>query len=453
MNRFFMLLSFLIASWGTSSGQVILTEHNPLVAQMVQEVSEKNLQEDINKLVGFGTRHSFSVQNSKKRGIGAATQWVYDAFQQDARQAGGRMTVWMDQWTENPDSSHRILDKPAEMANVVATLRGTDPADHRLFIMSAHLDSRRSDIRDREKNAPGANDDGSGIAAVLETARIMSNHAFSATVLFVAFSGEEEGLYGSMHLAQLARDSLWNIEALLNNDMIGQGTSSETDLKDNTHVRVFSEGIPLDESLDMARSRKSLSGENDSKSRELARYIRQIAELYINNLHVVLIYRPDRFLRSGDQAPFEAKGFTAVRITDYFENYFHQHQDVRVENGTEYGDLPEFVDFEYLEKNTALNLAVLASLANAPSVPEHVRIDMTKLSNYTRLYWDPPRIGKVAGYDVLVRETDEPMWQKNFFTRDLQMSLPFSRDNYFFAVQAVSADGLKSMPVFPSMGR
>lgn len=431
----------------------VTADRNTLIAQMVAEVSAKNLQDDIAKLVSFGTRSTLSVQNNKKKGIGAAREWVFQEFEADAKNADGRMSVRTDSWKLNSDSTKGLPAKPTEIANVMATLRGTNPEDDRLFIISGHLDSRRSNVQDGEKLAPGANDDGSGIAAVLEMARIMSQQRFSATILFVAFSGEEQGLWGSQHLAQEARDSGWNIQAMLNNDMIGQSSSSETNQTDNTQVRVFSEGIPLYETPKMAAVRRAESGENDSRSRELARYIREIADQYVDNLHVVLVYRPDRFLRGGDHLPFARLGYTAVRLTDYYENFYHQHQDIRIQDGIEYGDLPKFMDFEYLRKNTCLNLAVLSSVANAPSVPQQVKIDVSKLGNTTKIYWDAPKIGKPKGYYLLMRETDEPMWQKKYFTPDLQIIVPYSKDNYFFAVQAVGNNGLVSLPVFPDIGR
>jgi Zn-dependent M28 family amino/carboxypeptidase len=269
----------------------------------------------------------------------------------------------------------------------------------------------------------------------------------------VAVTGEEQGLLGSTHLAEEAAEAHWNVAAMMNNDMIGQSTSSGTDKHNNTEIRVFSEGIPVLETKEEAALRKALSGDNDSRSRELARYIKMIAGTFIDNLDVKLIYRKDRFLRGGDHLPFQQRGYTAVRLTDFYENYEHQHQDVREENGIQYGDLPRFVDDEYLRKNTGLNLAALASLANAPSPPQAVKIDISALSNDTRLYWQSPVNGEVRGYYVLMRETDAAMWQKKIYTEDTAVTLPYSRDNYFFAVQAIGKDGLMSLPVFPGIGR
>jgi hypothetical protein len=335
----------------------------------------------------------------------------------------------------------------------MATLKGTDPNDHRIFIISGHLDSRRTNVMDSTGDAPGANDDGSGTAAVIECARIMSHHSFPATIIFVAVSGEEQGLYGSTFMADKAKKENWDIAAVLNNDIIGSNNSNETNIINNTKVRVFSEGIPMNATeKDIARIR-ALGLENDSKSRELARYVKEIGERYVDHLHVVLVYRTDRFLRGGDHLPYLKNGFTAVRITEMNENFNHQHQDVRKENGIEYGDLPKFMDFEYLGKNTALNLANLANLAKAPSVPQEVKIKVTGLSNYSSLSWEAPEYGKVKGYYLLMRETSAAMWQKKIFTTQNSISVPYSKDNYFFAVESVNENGNESLPVVPGIER
>lgn len=442
---------FLPALFCMPAAAQINIERNEEISRMVNEVSADSLQAYINTLVGFGTRHTLSSQTDPHRGIGAAREWVYGKFRQFAAHSGGRMTVKMDRWLQ-PADSHRV-NRAVPMANVMATFGGSDPADSRVFIVSAHLDSRNSDIMDSTGSAPGANDDGSGVAALLEMARILSGWPTRATVILVAVTGEEQGLLGATHLAEEATEGHWQVAAMLNNDMIGQSTSSETDKHDNTRIRVFSEGIPAMETKEEAALRKALSGDNDSKSRELARYIKMICGTYIDNLEVQLIYRRDRFLRGGDHLPFQQRGFRAVRLTDFYENYTHQHQNIRTEQGIAYGDLPQFVDDAYLRKNTGLNLAVLASLAGAPAEPEGVKIDVTQLSNTTRLYWQAPHTGTVKGYYVLMRETDQSMWQKKIFTKATDIVLPYSRDNFFFAVQAVGEDGLMSLPVFPAIGR
>lgn len=424
---------------------------NEEISRMVARVSSDSLRSYIHALVAFGTRHTMSSQTDPLHGIGAARKYVWSEFERFASQSNGRMAARIDTWIQ-PADRHRV-DRPVKMGNVMATIKGTDRNDNRIFIVTGHLDSRNTNIMDSVNTAPGANDDASGVAALIEMARILSLYPMRATVILAAVSGEEQGLLGSTHLAEEAKENNWNITAMFNNDMIGQSTSSGTDKHDNTHVRVFSEGIPASETAEEAALRKAMSGENDSKSRELARYIKAIADTYVDNLQVKLIYRKDRFLRGGDHLPFQQRGFTAIRLTDFYENYDRQHQNVRNENGMLYGDLPQFVDDEYLRKNTSLNLASIASLANAPAIPQQVKMDVKQLSNSTRLYWQIPKHGKARGYYVLMRETSSPVWQKKFYTEREKITLPYSRDNYFFAVQAVGEDGLMSVPVFPGIGR
>jgi Zn-dependent M28 family amino/carboxypeptidase len=417
----------------------------------VKEVSADSLQSYINTLISFGTRNTLSTQTDSRKGIGAARNWVLKKFNQFAKNSGGRLTAIIDTTTIPADG--RRVDKPVLLGNVMATLTGTDSNDKRIFIISGHLDSRRTDVMDRTGDAPGANDDGSGTAAVIECARIMSKHSFPATIIFVAVSGEEQGLLGSTFMANKAKKENWDVEGVFNNDIIGSNNSNETNIINNTKVRVFSEGIPADATeKDIAKIR-SLGLENDSKSRELARYIKEIGERYVDHLDVVMVYRTDRFLRGGDHLPYLKNGFTAVRITEMNENFTHQHQDVRKENGVQYGDLPGFVDYEYLRKNTALNLSNLANLAKAPSVPQEVKVEVKNLSNSTTLSWQQPKTGNVKGYYILMRETTSPVWQKKIFTTQNEMTLPYSKDNYFFAVQSVNETENESLPVVPSIKR
>jgi len=315
------------------------------------------------------------------------------------------------------------------------------------------MDSRRTDVMDGTNDAPGANDDGSGSAAVIECARVMSKHSFPATIIFVTVSGEEQGLLGSTYMAKKAKAQNWNIEGVLNNDIMGSNNSNETNIIDNTRVRVFSEGLPSYELDKQAKQLRQLGLENDGIARQLARYVKEVGERYVDNLEVVMIYRNDRFLRGGDHSPYVENGFAAVRITEMNENFNHQHQDVRTEKGVVYGDLTEFMDFEYLRKNTAMNLANLANLAKSPGKPQEVRIEVRSLTNGTQLMWKAPAYGKVKGYYILMRETTASVWQKKIFTTQTDVKVPYSKDNYFFAVQAVSEGGNESLPVVPVPGR
>jgi len=421
------------------------------IEKMVSEVSADSLRSYITSLVSFGTRNTLSTQTDPERGIGAARKWVLSKFSQFAKNAGGRMSAFIDTTTLQPDG--RRIDTTVLLGNVVAVLKGTDPSDKRLFLISGHMDNMRSSVMDRTGDAPGANDDGSGTANVIECARIMSQHSFPATVMFVAFSGEEQGLLGAKFMAEKARKENWNIEAVLNNDIMGSNNSNETNIIDNTRVRIFSEGLPAYETEKNAVMIRSLGLENDGASRQLARYMKEVGERYVDQLEVVLVYRNDRFLRGGDHTMFVQNGFTAVRVCEMNENYYHQHQDVRIEKGIQYGDLPAFMDFEYLRKNTAMNLSSLANLAKAPAKPEGVSIEVRRLTNFTELSWKAPLTGDTKGYYVLLRETSSPVWQKKIFTTQTEIRLPYSKDNYFFAVQSVNGSGNESLPVIPGVAR
>jgi acetylornithine deacetylase/succinyl-diaminopimelate desuccinylase-like protein len=430
----------------------VIIQKDPQIATMVSEASSDSLRAHITKLVSYGTRNTLSSVTDKKRGIGAARNWILSRFNAFAKESGGRLTAKLDTSNYQPDGKR--VDVPLVLTNVVATLKGTDPNDHRVFIISGHMDNMRTDVMDRTGDAPGANDDGSGTAAVIECARVMSKQSFPATIIFVAVCGEEQGLIGSGFMAENAKKNKMEIAAVLNNDIMGSNNSNETNIIDNTKVRVFSEGLSAYE-LDVkkALTTRSMGQENDSPSRQLARYIKETGERYVDNLQVIMVYRPDRFLRGGDHAPYQERGFTAVRITEMNENFNHQHQNVRTENGVRYGDLIEFMDFEYLRKNTAMNLSNLANLAKSPSMPQQVSLVLTGLGNSTTLTWKASATGKVKGYYVLMRETTSAFWQKKFFTTETTISLPYSKDNYFFAVQSVSDEGNEGLPVIPGVQR
>lgn len=427
------------------------TSPDPRIQQMISEISADSLKSYVYKLSSFETRHSFSSYTDPNRGIGAASNWVLSKFREWSAASNGRMTADLDPFVV-PEGGR--IAREITLKNVMATYRGSDPNDDRVFVISGHIDTRGSSVMDSTVTAPGANDDASGVALVMELARIMSKQNFPATILFVAVSGEEQGLFGAHHLAQRAVDEKWNIVAMLNNDMVGNAVSSETNILDNTRVRIFSETIPQMESDVEARTRRQTSGENDSSSRQLARYIKDMTEQYVDQLDVMLVYRNDRFLRGGDHTPFMLRGFTAIRVCEMNENYLYQHQDVRIEDGIQYGDLPEFIDYEYVRKNASLNLATLANLAWSPYEPASPIIDTSRLGNTSTLAWQAPESGnKPAGYYVLMRDTSSPTWQKKFWTTDTTITVPYSKDNYFFAVQSVSDGGHPSLAVFPAPGR
>ena len=416
---------------------------------MTEEVSSKNIEATVRKLVTFKSRHTLSDTTSKTEGSGAARNWIKAEMEKYAKFSGGRMTVQFDTFTQPKGTK---IDKPIHLKNVLAILKGTDPNDTRVYMVSGHYDSRINDVMDPNGVEPGANDDASGTAVSMELARVMAKRSFPATIIFMAVVGEEQGLYGSGNVAKRAKAENWNVDAMLNNDIVGNTHGMETDLKDNRSVRVFSEGVPSTAAGNerAIASLISLGGENDSPSRELARYVKETAERYVDQLDVKLIYRRDRYLRGGDHVPFLLQGFTAVRFTEMNEDFNRQHQNVRTEKGVDYGDLPDFVDYNYVQKVARMNLSVLANLALAPAAPQNVGVITSDLTNRTKLKWEAPKAGKrPAGYYVLMRETTSPYWEKKFYVTDTSATLEYSKDNYLFAVQSVDADGHESLPIVP----
>ncbi len=448
MKYVFIFLAIILS--GSAMSQTII-HRDKEIDQMVKEVNKDTLTKYIDKLVSFGTRNTLSTQSNNARGIGAARNWILQKFNEYSKQSNNKLSAYIDTVTYPADGKR--VDRKIILGNVVAILKGTDTSDKRIFVISGHLDGMRTNVMDSVADAPGANDDASGCAAVLECARIMSKHQFTATIVFVTVSGEEQGLLGANFMAEKAKKENWQIEAVLNNDIMGSNNSNETNIIDNTRLRVFSEGLSVNDTGKVAMNIRNLGLENDGNARQLARYIKEVGERYVENLEIVMVYRNDRFLRGGDHTPYVQRGFAAVRFTEMNENYYHQHQDVRVENNIQYGDLPEFMDFEYLRKNTAVNLANLANLAKAPSKPEEVKVEVKKLSNSTSLQWKAPKTGKTKGYYVLIRETTSAVWQKKFFTENTEIKLPFSKDNYFFAVQSITESGNESLPVVPLPAR
>jgi len=437
----FSLILFASQAFGQ---QVVI--RNPEIQQLVQQVNADSLKKYTEKLASFHSRHTLNTD--AKNGMIAAQNYVKAKFSEFASKSKGRMTANIEEFVVPGDGRRIVAD--AKVGNVIARLAGTNPNDPRIIVVSGHLDSRNKDVMDAAGAAPGANDDGSGVALVIELARILAGTEFPATLLFVAFTGEEQGLKGATYLADKAKAESWKIEAVLNNDIVGNSSSSETNISNNTVMRVFSETIPLAEDERGGALRRSINSDNDSPSRQLARYIKELGERYVDQMEVKLIYRNDRFLRGGDQTPFMKNGFTAVRMSEMNENFLYQHENVRVENGIQYGDLPEFMDYEYLRKVAAVNLAAAASLGQSAGMPQEVKIDVRGLSNSSTLTWKAPIHGNPKGYYVLMRETSSSMWEKKFYTEATQFKLPYSKDNYFFAVQSVSDHGTESLPVIPT---
>lgn len=446
-----MLLTLFLSAVSAIHAQTIINR-DPVIAGMVTAISAEKLEQHVRTLAAFHTRHNLSSQTDPTKGIGAAWNWIKAEMEKNIATSGGRLQVKFEEYTVGGKGQR--ITRPVTLKNVVGILRGTDSSDDRKIIISAHFDSRAQLDNDSSSYAPGADDDGSGIAAILELMRIMSPQKFPATIVFMALSGEEHGLYGARHMAELAKKENWNIIAMLNNDMIGNSISSETNLNDNMRVRVFSEGVPAFETEQMAALRRYTSGENDGRARQLARYIKETGERYVDQLSVTLIFRNDRFGRGGDHTPFCEQGFTAVRICEFNENYNRTHKIPAVVNGVQEGDLPEYVDYEYVRKNAGMNLAVIANLALAPREPVNCGIVTGGLTNTTTLRWEAPAGGpEPSGYYILMRETWQPLWEKKIFVKNTEVTLPYSKDNYFFAIQSVDGSGHESLPVFPGQAR
>jgi hypothetical protein len=419
------------------------------IATALRQISAPRIQSNIEKLVSFQTRSTLSAQDpasiASGRGIGAAREWIKSEFERYARDCGGCLEVKLDNFTEAPGGR---IPKPTEIANVYAVMKGSDPASsRRIVLVSGHYDSRNSDNLNITDPAPGANDDGSGTAVSLECARVLSQLKFPATIIFLTVAGEEQGLNGSSHFAKMAKSAGWEIEAVLNNDIVGGDRSPQ---QDANVVRVFSEGVPIAANDDELRQIRNLGGESDSASRQLARYIADVGRTYDAGVKPTLTFRLDRYLRGGDHISFNEQGYAAVRFTEFREDYNHQHQNVRTENGVEFGDLPKFVNFDYVANVARLNAATLASLASAPAPPAKVRLLTTKLENDSTLTWEQSPGGRVASYEVLWRATTSPEWEHVQAVGNVtRATLPMSKDNVIFAVRAVDNQGHRSLAVTP----
>jgi hypothetical protein len=330
-------------------------------------------------------------------------------------------------------------------------LRGTQPESRdRIYVVTGHYDSRVTDVMNVTADAPGADDDASGVAAVMEMARVMSKKNWDATLVFMAVAGEEQGLFGSTHWAKMAKDKNWNIAGMITNDIIGSSHADDGRVVKD-HVRLFAEGVPpLKEMPDPLRTLVRTGGENDSLARELARFIKPEAEKHVRRMTVDIIYRRDRYLRGGDHSPFLDAGFPAVRMTEPNEDFRHQHQDLRKENGVQLGDLPEFCDFDYIAQVARVNVTALGALALAPAVPTNVEVETKGLTNDTTLEWKPNTEPDLAGYQVVWRDTTAPFWQHTLSAGNLtRFTVPVSKDNVVFGVRAIDKDGNKTPASYP----
>jgi acetylornithine deacetylase/succinyl-diaminopimelate desuccinylase-like protein len=444
-SKLLIVLSLcLCASAVTSFAQK--AKPNAEIQKMLREVSARNIETTIRKLVSFGTRNTLSEQDNPTRGIGAARDYLFAEFQKISADCGNCLTV--EKQTFLQPKANRIPE-PTNLTNVIATLRGaTNP--ERIYVVSGHYDSMCTSPTDAKCDAPGANDDASGTAAVVEIARVMSKRKFDATIVFMTVPGEEQGLLGAAYYAEQAKKANQNIEAMFTNDIIGGVTSYKNSPTRQT-VRVFAEGVPTSETEQEAATRRSVGGENDSAARQLARYIQDVGSVYSPKFRVQVIYRRDRYGRGGDHIPFLERGFAAVRFSEPNEDYTHQHQNVRTENGVFYGDTIEYVDFDYIANVTRVNAAALASLALAPAKPKNVNIITGRLTNDTDLRWDASTDADLAGYEIVWRATDSPVWtnSQSVGTVTSFTMKEMSKDNFFFGVRAIDRNGNRSPVVFP----
>ena len=443
----------LVLAWaGLVSGCAAPQPTDPQIASMARDVRSDNCRRTVETLAGFGTRNTMSDASSETRGIGAARRWIESEFRKISADSGGRLIVETDAYMQQPDGNR--ITKPTEIVNVVATLPGTQPESReRIYVISGHYDSMCSDPKDFNCEAPGADDDASGVGVVLECARVMAKQQFDATIVFMAVAGEEQGLLGSKHWAAAAKQNGKNIAGMFTNDIVG-ASRGPSGVDQSRLVRVFSEGVPTSQSADQARIRVATGNESDSASRQLARFVDQSVTAYVPGFDAELVFRRDRYLRGGDHISFLEQGYPAVRFTEYEENYDHQHQTPRTENGRDVGDWPKYCDFDYIANVARANLVALASLARGPAAPKNARLVTSKLTNDTTLRWEKSPEPDVVGYEVVWRETTAANWQHSkSFGNVTEATLPISKDNVFFGLRAVDAAGHRSVVAAPTPAR
>jgi hypothetical protein len=439
---------------GTRTPRLPKKDVDPTITAALKNISAAQIKATIEKLVSFHNRNTLTANDpellAKGKGIIAARDWIKSEFEKYSKACGGCLEVKLDTFTEPVGNR---IPKPTELNNVYAVMRGTsEQSPQPIYVVTGHYDSRNSDTLNITDAAPGANDDASGTAVSLECARVLSQYKFPSTIIFLTVAGEEQGLNGAKHFAKMAKAEGWNIQGVLNNDIVGGNKAKD---QDPAIVRVFSEGTPMAATEAELRTIRAQSLENDSASRQLARYARETGQKYVAApFQAKLVFRRDRFLRGGDHTAFNESGFAAVRFTEYREDFNRQHQTPRTENGIEYADLPKFVDFDYVANVARVNVATLASLASAPQPPTNVKVLTKKLDNDTDLTWESPADGRAVKYEVLWRPTTAAEWENveavgNVTTANLKRS----KDNVIFAVRSVDKRGNRSVPVLPTPER
>lgn len=446
------LLTFTLLSLAIICSESLVAQQAPpaidgRIYDIIQATSADRIEADIRTLAGFGTRNTFSDTVSNTRGIGAARRWIKAEFDKISQACGGCLEVFYQRDLVTKEMGGRV-PHDAYIVNVVAVLRGTDNPNN-YVLMSGDIDSRASNTMDFEIDAPGANDNASGMAGTIEAARVLSKYKFKNSVVFVGLSGEEQGLFGGAGLAKYAQEKGWNIIGILNNDMIGN-IEGVDGVIDNRAFRIFSEPTPANESDRDRAARRFTGGEVDGNSRQLARYIHKQVQTYMPEMNPMMIYRLDRFGRGGHHRPFNDLGYAGVRIMEAHENYNRQHQNIRVEDGIEYGDVIEGVNFEYAKKLTSVNAISLAGLGWAPPAPEDVRIGGA-VQPSTTLQWKESNDPNIAGYKIYWRLTTSPTWDNYVYVTGINEHTleGIVIDNYYFGVAAVGKDGNESTVVFP----
>jgi Zn-dependent M28 family amino/carboxypeptidase len=413
---------------------------------LLRELDQRRIQATVEKLVSFGTRHTLSVQDDPVRGIGAARDWIFATLQSYAAASGGRMTVEKQSFIQ-PVSSR--IPVPTQITNVIATLHG-DSAPGRVYVVTGHYDSRVTDVLNSTSDAPGADDDASGVAAVMEMARVFATRHTEATVVFAAVAGEEQGLYGSDFMAKQMKAAGADVQAMFSNDIIGASNAFDGTRPDPFTIRLFVEGVPTTETPAQAAIRQSIGGENDGPSRQLGRFVENVAENEQTGMRIRVVWRRDRFLRGSDHISFLLQGYPAARFTEPRENFNHEHQDVRVENGVQFGDLPQFCDFGYITRAAKVNATVLWSLAQAPGTPKDVKIVTSTLTNDSTLTWTRGTEPDLAGYEIVWRESTAPDWTHVIPVGDVvTATVDLSKDNVQFGVRAVDRTGHRSPAAAP----